>query len=46
MWHREAPDQAMLGFTYVNIKRVVSDNREFIILRLQPAANDSIVNCK
>jgi hypothetical protein len=46
MWIREALDQAMLGFGTGNVKLLVSDNREFIILQLQPAARGSTVNFK
>jgi len=46
MWIREALDQAMLGSDPGNVTLLVSDNREFIILQLQPAAHGSVVNLK
>jgi hypothetical protein len=43
MWIREALDQAMLGSGTGNVKLIISDNREFIILQLQHAAYGSVV---
>ena len=44
MWIREALNEAMLGFGTGNVKILVSDNRDFITLQSQPAAQGSTVN--